>query len=50
MPELRKADRVNNYTKRWEKDAANDNETHRAERLEDYTELVNGMSKCGRAS
>lgn len=42
MPELRKADRVNNYTKQWEKDAKDDNETHMQARLDNYTELVNG--------
>jgi len=42
MPELRKTDRVANYTKRWEDDAKDDNETHRQNRLDDYTELVNG--------
>ena len=42
MPELRKANRVENYTKRWEDDAKDDNETHRQNRLDDYTELVNG--------
>lgn len=42
MPELRKQDRVSNYTKRWEENAKDDNETHRQNRLDDYTELVNG--------
>jgi hypothetical protein len=43
MPvEVRKADRVANYTKRWEENAQDDNETHRQNRLDDYTELVNG--------
>lgn len=42
MPELRQEDRVNNYTKRWQENAKDDNETHRQERLGDYTELVNG--------
>jgi sterol 24-C-methyltransferase len=42
MPELREEERVNKYTKYWEKDSAQDNETHRANRLEDYKDVVNG--------
>ena len=43
MPvEVRKADRVTKYTKRWQKNAQDDNETHRQERIDDYAELVNG--------
>ena len=44
MPaEVRKADRVDAYTKKyWQKDSAKDNEVHKEERLADYAELVNG--------
>lgn len=43
MPaETRSADRVSNYNKFWEKKSANDNDTHRANRLDQYTEVVNG--------
>lgn len=43
MPvETRSADRVTNYNKFWQKDSAKDNETHRADRLDAYTDLVNG--------
>lgn len=37
-------DRIANYTKFWEKDSANDNESHRENRLNNYTDVVNGPS------
>ncbi|WVW83092.1 hypothetical protein I302_105110 [Kwoniella bestiolae CBS 10118] len=43
MPaDARSANRVTNYNKFWEQKSANDNETHRANRLDQYTEVVNG--------
>jgi sterol 24-C-methyltransferase len=34
--------RVSNYTKFWQKDSAKDGEEDRSNRLEKYTDLVNG--------
>ena len=43
MPvEVRKADRVSAYSKRWQKDSSKDTELDRQSRLSEYTELVNG--------
>jgi sterol 24-C-methyltransferase len=47
MPDARKESRVNKYTKYWQKDSAQDNETHRANRLDEYTEVVNGEAVYG---
>lgn len=43
MADGRVKERVSNYTGFWEKDAANDNETQRANRLENYTDVINGQ-------
>lgn len=37
-------ERIENYTKFWEKDSAKDTETERENRLTSYTDVVNGMS------
>jgi sterol 24-C-methyltransferase len=37
-------DRIANYTAFWEKDSKNDGETQKANRLDNYTEVVNGTS------
>lgn len=43
MPaETRSANRVSNYNKFWEKKSTDDSDTHRANRLDQYTEVVNG--------
>ncbi|ODN98544.1 sterol 24-C-methyltransferase [Cryptococcus wingfieldii CBS 7118] len=43
MPaDARSADRVSNYNKFWEKKPIDDNDTHRANRLDQYTDVVNG--------
>ena len=43
MPvEVRSDERVTNYVKFWQKDAAKDNEEHRAIRFDKYTDVVNG--------
>lgn len=34
--------RVSNYTKFWNKDSAKDTETDKSNRLDQYTDLVNG--------
>lgn len=48
MPvELRKADRVSAYKKRWQQDSTQDTDAHRDARLGDYTELVNGETAHG---
>ena|ERR1700761_5569656 len=36
--------RVENYTGFWEKDSANDTEVQRANRLDQYTDVINGSS------
>ena len=43
MADGRVKERVSNYTGFWEKDSAKDNEEHRANRLENYTDVINGM-------
>ena len=35
--------RIANYTAFFEKDSANDNADHKANRLTNYTDVVNGM-------
>lgn len=40
----RVGDRITNYTGFWEKDSKNDGEEQRKNRLENYTEVVNGAS------
>jgi len=42
MADGRVKERVSNYTGFWEKDSANDNETQKANRLENYTDVING--------
>lgn len=43
MPvETRSADRVSNYNKFWEKKSADDNDLHRDNRKDQYTDVVNG--------
>lgn len=37
-------ERIENYTKFWEKDSTKDTETERDNRLENYTDVINGMS------
>lgn len=45
MPvETRQTDRVQKYAKRWDKDSAKDTDAHKQSRLDEYTEVVNGMS------
>lgn len=36
--------RVSNYTKFWKKDSAQDGEVDKSNRLDQYTDLVNGES------
>lgn len=46
MPvEHRQTERVQKYAKRWDKDSANDTEEHKQNRLDEYTEVVNGTSE-----
>ncbi|KAL7423949.1 Delta(24)-sterol C-methyltransferase [Cryptotrichosporon argae] len=42
MPETRSESRVSNYTKFWQKESAKDGEADLANRLDQYTDLVNG--------
>jgi sterol 24-C-methyltransferase len=43
MPvEHRQTERVQKYAKRWDKDSANDTDAHKQQRLDEYTEVVNG--------
>lgn len=43
MPaDARSESRVSNYTKFWQKDSAKDGEADKANRLDQYTDLVNG--------
>lgn len=45
MPvEHRQTERVQKYAKRWDKDSANDTDAHKQQRLDEYTEVVNGAS------
>jgi sterol 24-C-methyltransferase len=42
MADGRVKERVSNYTGFWEKDSANDSEAQKANRLENYTDVING--------
>lgn len=42
MADGRVKERVSNYTGFWEKDSANDNEAQRSNRLNNYTDVING--------
>ena len=39
----RQKDRIENYTKFWQKDTSNESEVDNENRLENYTDVVNGM-------
>ena len=43
MADGRVKERLSNYTSFWEKDSANDNETQKANRLENYADVINGV-------
>jgi hypothetical protein len=43
-------DRIANYTAFWEKESTKDSDTQKANRLENYTEVVNGESPLGSLS
>lgn len=40
--ETRQPERMQQYTKRWDKDATKDTEVHKQQRLEEYVDVVNG--------
>jgi sterol 24-C-methyltransferase len=39
--------RIENYTKHWQKDTSKESAEHNANRLESYTEVVNGTRVTG---
>lgn len=41
--ELRKADRIESYTKRWDKDISKDSDANKQHRLDEYKDVVNGQ-------
>ncbi len=43
LPDGRVNDRIANYTAFWEKDSAQDGVAQRENRLDNYTEVINGM-------
>ncbi len=51
MPaEQRVEKRVANYTKFWQKDSVADNDSHRDNRKDQYTEVVNGETHANETS
>lgn len=50
VAETRQTERVQNYSKRWEKESSKDTDAHKQSRLDEYTEVVNGESCIARYS
>ena len=45
MPDARSTDRINNYTKFWDKDRQNEKAEVQGARVDQYTEVVNGQPR-----